>query len=352
MKEMNFYPGPSRVYDKIPDYVREAYMDGILSVNHRSGEFMSLMEQTKKTLREKLLIPGNYEIAFTSSATETWEIIAQSLTEKGSQHFFNGSFGEKWTNYAGKIVPVKPMPFGIDEQLPACYTGKDTDVLCVTQNETSNATQVPMSRLKALRANNEGKIIAVDTTSSMGGIMIDYGLADVWYASVQKCLGLPAGMGLLILSPNAVNKAEKIGDRDRYNSLLQIVENSRKNQTPHTPNVLSVYLLNRTQSESKGIVYTSGIVQKRYRKYAGLFERHDGFRFLTANEAVRASTVLALRHHDVPGLKSRARENGMVLGNGYGPWKNTTFRIANFPAVHNSEVEKLIAFLGDGPLRG
>jgi phosphoserine aminotransferase len=29
------------------------------------------------------------------------------------------------------------------------------------------------------------------------------------------------------------------------------------------------------------------------------------------------------------------------LGNGYGKWKNSTFRIANFPAIEEFEITKL-----------
>ncbi len=341
---MNFYPGPSRVYSSVPEYIYEAYMEGIMSINHRSDEFMTLMESTKKILRERLLIPDDYEIAFTSSATECWEIIAQSLTQKGSQHFFNGSFGEKWASYAGEIVQTKISQFGINEKLPTGDISKDIDVLCVTQNETSNATQVAMKSLEMLRVENEDKIIAVDVTSSVGGVMIDFKLADVWYASVQKCLGLPAGLGLMILSPFAVQKAEKMAVRNRYNSLLHIIENTRKNQTTYTPNVLGVYLLNRTQEASKGIKTIAEKVENRFKAYEAFFEENGDFQFLISNPAVRSHTVLALESKEVELLKSQARNRGLILGNGYGPWKNSTFRIANFPAIKSREVEKLIEF--------
>ena len=73
---ISFYPGPSRVYDEIPRYVKEAHQRGILSLNHRSPEFEELSKKTIALLREKLNIPRTYTVLFASSATECWEMIA------------------------------------------------------------------------------------------------------------------------------------------------------------------------------------------------------------------------------------------------------------------------------------
>lgn len=344
MKQANFYPGPSRVYSNITEYIYEAYMDGIMSINHRSREFMDMMVETKSILHDKLQIPEDYEILFTSSATECWEILAQSLTVHKSQHFYNGAFGEKWADYASNLVSVVRVPFGLNDQLPVHEVLADADLIGVTQNETSNATQVPMSTMQQLRKQAEGKLIAVDVTSSLAGIRIDYTAADVWYGSVQKCFGLPAGMGIMLLSPQAVQAAEKIGENKHYNSLLRLVENARKNQTSYTPNVLNIFLLNRTQAVSRGIDYVSAKLAKRMEAYEELFDHTDGFSHLVENPEVRSETVLAIQAAAPDKIKAKALERGIVLGSGYGPWKSSTFRIANFPAIKTKEVEKLLSF--------
>lgn len=303
---------------------------------------MALMADTQNVLREKLLIPQNYQIVFTSSATECWEIISQSLVRKNSQHFFNGAFGEKWADYAENLHSIVKTQFGINEVLPIGAIVK-ADVYCVTQNETSNATQVKLGYMKILREEVDG-LIAVDVTSSFGGVMLDYFLADIWYGSVQKCLGLPAGMGFMILSPFAINMAEKIGENGHYNSLLRILDNAKKNQSSYTPNVLGIYLLNKTQKASKGIEYTDEKLKARYHQYVELFEKMENINFLIENKEVRSTTVLAMRTEDPAQLKTDAMKCGIVLGNGYGPWKSNTFRIANFPAIKTREVDKLIDF--------
>ena len=44
-------------------------------------------------------------------------------------------------------------------------------------------------------------------------------------------------------------------------------------------------------------------------------------------------------------IKKSAKAKGFLLGDGYGELKSTTLRIANFPALKDSEVKKLMKFL-------
>ena len=102
----NFYPGPSKIYDQVADYAADAFKKGILSINHRSPVFEDLYRLTKDRLFSFLNVPKNYHLVFTSSATECWEIISQSLVEESSFHIYNGNFGKKWFEYAAKLKPA------------------------------------------------------------------------------------------------------------------------------------------------------------------------------------------------------------------------------------------------------
>jgi phosphoserine aminotransferase len=44
-------------------------------------------------------------------------------------------------------------------------------------------------------------------------------------------------------------------------------------------------------------------------------------------------------------IKKSAEKEGMQMGGGYGPLKASSFRIANFPAISDSEFQHLISFL-------
>lgn len=343
-----FYPGPSKVYPQVEEYLHEAFHAGILSVNHRSATCMDLTRSVLTHLHRQLQIPEDYTIYFISSATEVWEIIAQSLTKKESLHCFNGAFGAKWYEYAGKLVEkVTALRFDVNqpltqEEVNRLPTHCEPDVLCVTHNETANGTTV--RDWTPLVAKFPEAIIAVDATSSLGGVNLPWQTADVWFASVQKCLGLPAGMAVMVCSPKALERAFDINDRSFYNSLLFIHENFQKFQTHYTPNVLGIFLLNKVMEHIDPITVIEKKVANRARAWYRFFE--DSIlpvTCLVSNPAVRSDTVITIQGSEssIAYIKAITEQHGITLGNGYGAWKNTTFRIANFPAISDLEIDEL-----------
>ena len=347
---ISFSPGPSKVHDRLPFYLKDAYDQGILSANHRSATFMHLYQGTEELIKEKLDIPTDYKLLFTSSATENWEIIAQSVVEKSSYHIFSGSFGKKWFGFAqhlNRSTQSYQLDSNREVDVQSLDLGVEFDLIAITQNETSNATQVSMKALEALKEKFPDKMIAVDATSSMAGVYLDFKLADIWYASVQKCFGLPAGLGLLVLSPKAIQKVKSKGEKGRYNSLSFMLENAENFQTHYTPNVMGIYLLNRSLQDSPFIVTTDGQTKERMDRLEAVVTQSETLDFLILNPLTRSKTVLGISGEEsfVSEIKKSAENNGMQLGSGYGPLKPTSFRIANFPAVTDEEFDELISFL-------
>ncbi|MER0439322.1 aminotransferase class V-fold PLP-dependent enzyme [Emticicia sp. W12TSBA100-4] len=341
---ITFYPGPSKVYPQVATYLQDAMNEGILSQNHRSTAFMEMLATCISVFKQKLNIPSDYEVYFTSSATECWEIVSQSLVKNHSHHIFNGAFGEKWFEYASRLGKTSSATkFDFQEILDKNLIS-DADVWCFTQNETSNATQIENSFFGKLHTE---ALIAVDVTSSMGGIELDWQSGDIWLASVQKCLGLPAGMGIMICSPKAIKRAEEIGERNHYNSLLFIRDNFRKFQTHYTPNILGIYLLMRVMQQVPDIQTINAQLTERAKDFYAFISHETNLNLLITNDEVRSKTVIAIKGSvdEISVLKQKAKENNIILGNGYGAWKDTTFRIANFPAIEDWEFDKLKTLL-------
>jgi len=346
---ISFYPGPSRVHDEIPGYVQDAHELGVMSINHRSDAFMAISERTVSLLKQRLNIPSDYTIFYTSSATECWEIIAQSLITDKSYHLYNGAFGQKWHEYTQRLHSgATAVPFGVEEKLdPAKLTFPEEGVICITQNETSNGTQVPSALIKRIKKNHPQHLVAVDAVSSMAGIVLDFKAADVWFASVQKCFGLPAGLGLMICSPQAIERSNHIAEKDHYNSLTFMTSMMTRWQTPCTPNVLGIYLLMRVLEDSENIKDTHEKTVARQEDWIAFLSERNKIAPLVSNGAVQSHTVVpvtgdadTLQH-----IKTLAKKNDILLGEGYGEWKSTTFRIANFPALKKKEIKKLMKIL-------
>ncbi len=346
---ISFYPGPSRVYDNIPRFVDDAYNQGILSMNHRSDEFMLLCKNTITLIKEKLDVPSSYSVFFASSATECWEIIAQSLIREKSTHIYNGAFGEKWYTYTKRLRPqAENIYFNPAASLDtSSLKNLQTEVICLTQNETSNGTQLSRRSISIIKKENPKAIIAVDATSSMAGIYLDFKTADVWFASVQKCFGLPAGLAVIICSPRALQQAQSIHEVSHYNSLMFINEMMDKCQTPCTPNVLGIYLLMRVLKKRKPIGFVDHKIKNRSHVWKKFIRKSTNLKLYINNQDVLSDTVLALtgKPELIAEIKKKAKAKGLILGDGYGSLKNATFRIANFPAIKKMEIEKLQKFL-------
>lgn len=346
---ITFYPGPSKIYPQVREYLNEAFDSGILEMNHRSETFMELLKETLEVFKEKQGIPADFEVFFTSSATEAWEILAQSVIRGRVQFLYNGAFGKKWFKYTvtnpalSASTVIRGSRYQLDETIEAVELDEAAAFYCAVQNETSNGTYINNNLLSVLPSE---ALKCFDITSSLGAQKIDFTKGDFWLASVQKGLGLPSGMGVLICSPKGLKEAEKVNERNHYNSLNFIRENFKKYQTNYTPNILNIFLLNRISREIDPIRIIDEKLKKRADGLYTFFEK-EGYNSLVKNELCRSQSVLAFEvdPKHLSKLKNTANEHGILIGNGYGEWKESSFRIANFPAITDGETEQLKNFI-------
>ena len=180
----------------------------------------------------------------------------------------------------------------------------------------------------------------------MAGYHLDFNNADIWYASVQKCFGLPSGMAILICSPKAVDRAKELNINQHYNDYSFILQNTLKHQTTHTPNILGIYLLYKLLADLPCIEKIHKKVLEKSKAWYTYLEEHPSLSPLISSNNVRSPTVIAVQS-DVKAISSLLEEcekEGFLLGKGYGKWKKNTFRIANFPAIEKKEIELLKHF--------
>lgn len=330
----------------VPQWAIEIFEEGLTSCNHRSSEIIACYRRTVVGLQEKLLVPPDYTILFTSSATECWEILAQSFSEDSFIHIFNGAFGAKWAGVSRKLGnSVRTVSYDTNTPLPDLQL-PPSDWICLTHCETSNGTYISDSQITILKKQYPERLVAVDATASLGGIHIPWESTDYVFASVQKCLGLPSGMAVLICSPQAAKRALQQNITTHYNSLANSLPLAQQYQTTHTPNILGICLLMKLMENSASIHLVNNQVQKKATQWYEWLTQ-QGFNLLVSNNTVRSPTVIAIQAAEdyIVHLKSAAAQHGFVLGNGYGKWKNTTFRIANFPAITTTEITALQEFL-------
>ena len=354
---VNFTPGPSQLYFTVADHVRQAFKEGVPSLSHRSKRFEQISKEATDGLRELLKLPSGYHIFFTASATEIWERIFQNLVEQTSFHFVNGSFSKRFqetglqlNKNALKTEAAAGDGFHGYADVPA-----GTELIAVTHNETSTGVAVPIDWITELRDKNPATLIAVDAVSSLPYPDFDYSRVDTVFFSVQKGFGLPAGLGVWMVNEKCVAKAKALSSKKistgSYHNIETLLAHAEKNQTPETPNVLAIYLLAKVVADflRRGI---DNIRKETEYKAAILYkalENHPAASPFVKEKKYRSRTVVVAQCQEAHTEKiaSLLQTKGLYPGDGYGPFKKTQLRFANFPAHSKEQFELLVDTLAE-----
>jgi phosphoserine aminotransferase len=352
IKKIFFTPGPSELYPTLSKHISTALEEKIGVISHRGKQFQSIYAHAADGLRNLLQIPDNFHIFFLSSATEIWERIIQNCVEHTSFHCVNGSFSKRFYEFAGELGLQglkQEAPFGKGFYPDQFEVPAQAEIICLTQNETSSGVCMPVADINKFRDKNKEALIFVDAVSSLPYPAFDFNRIDSTYFSVQKCFGLPAGLGVWILNEKCIARAESLLQKGKsigtYHSIPSMLSKARINQTPETPNVFYLYLLGKVIEDMnlKGIA----AIRKETEEKAGLLyeyiETSSNFSFAVEDIAHRSqTTVVANTKISSAEVNKLLEPFDLAVGSGYGNYKDQQIRIANFPAYSTEAVSTLI----------
>lgn len=350
-------PGPSQLYFTAEDHIKSALKENIGSISHRSSQFQQLCKEAISQTRLLLGVPENFYLVFTSSATEVWERLIQNCVDEKSIHFVNGSFSSKFRDFAdqlGKETTTVEAPFGTGFSLEQIEKNYAAEFISVTQNETSSGVCFPLEDIASLRKSNPEAIIAVDAVSSIPFPQFDFSIIDSLYFSVQKGMGLPAGLGVWIFNEKCKAKAEALLQKGKsigtFHTIPSLLKNMEKYQTPATPNVFGIYLLGKVAANmnQKGIDTIRTETQVKSSALYQAIENHPLLSAFVSEKKHRSQTVIVADVQQSSNEKMISfllEKGGMLVGKGYGDFKSTQIRIANFPAISKELVWQLIDLL-------
>lgn len=342
-----FTPGPSELYFTVPDHMKTALTEKVASISHRSAQFQKYFKHASEQLRTLLNVPETHHIVFTSSANEIWERILQNGVKEHSFHFVNGAFSKKFYDFGvqlGKSPQKVEVPFGEGFTEEHLAIPANMEMIAVTQNETSAGVSFPVEYLPTLRKNNPDALITVDAVSSVPYPEFDYSTIDSVYFSVQKGMGLPAGLGVWILNDRCVEKATQLKNEGlsvgTYHSIPSLLKKAEVFQTPATPNVLGIYLLGKVVEDMNR---RGAAVIRQETNYKAAFmyqalENSPYFEPLVKEKSHRSKTVIVAKclEKTPAEILEYFAQKKMILGSGYGSHKTEQIRIANFP-THSKE---------------
>ncbi|GJE62733.1 aminotransferase class V-fold PLP-dependent enzyme [Methylobacterium trifolii] len=249
-----FVPGPTN----IPDRVMRAMV--VQSEDHRSVDFPALTKPLFEDTKKVFGSTTGTIFLFPASGTGIWESALSNTLARGDKVLASrfGQFSHLWIDMANRLgldVVVQEEAWGtganperIGEALRA-DTNHDIKAVMVVHNETATGVTSDIGAVrKAIDAAGHPALLFVDGVSSIGSLPFK---ADEWkvdcaIAGSQKGLMLPAGLGVICVSPKAIKIAEgSSGSNDRLARVYFDWEDHKKQNHlgyfPYTPSLPLLY---------------------------------------------------------------------------------------------------------------
>lgn len=358
MFDITFNPGPSQISPETKQDLRDALQARVPEMSHRSAAFTGLSGLAVEGLRRFFAIPDKYAVLYAPSATDAMELIARNCVAASSFHFTCGGFGELFGEIAernGKTATRDAAAWGTLNAFDTAAVPQTCELIAVTHCETSTGVMCRNTDISRLRRAYPEKLIAVDVTSIAGACALPIAEADLWFFSVQKGMGLPSGLGVLVLSPRAVERSARLAAEGRNRAgLFRFGEMAAlmraKRQTINTPNILAIHLLGK-QLERWNAAGGIGPIEEATRAKAallyGCIESRRSISCYVAEPGHRSLSVACLRAapETIMRLHAKAGERGLVLGTGYGRLNGSVIRIANFPSLSTEDIRRAAAVI-------
>jgi aspartate aminotransferase-like enzyme len=361
---MLWIPGPTEVR---PELLAECARP---MIGHRSADMKELIARLDPHLRLAFGLREESTAAVAVHTCSATGIMESSLIGAGRRILclVNGAFSKRWSEIAallGKDVTVFAVPWGaapdpgkvgeiLREQGPF-------DALTLISNETSTGVRTPLAPFGKLLREHPSTLLLVDVVSYLAGAPVDFDVhgLDLAFAGSQKALALPPGITVLCASQRFLERARAQKLRGFYLDPVRIVEGHAKRETPSTPAISLYFALARQLEDISGGVTLppSERSLRGARAWTARFEKHTRMQRATAGWAKlhglellpapehASTTVSCIRagRCDVAALLNGLKTKGERIGNGYGEWKDRSFRIGHMGDHTEEGLARLLA---------
>ncbi len=343
-----------------PSKVRPAQLEALaatgrslLGTSHRQQTVKSLVGRLRAGLGELFSLPDGYEVVLgLGGATAFWDIATFGLVQERAQHAVMGEFSSKFA------ASTRGAPFLADPSIVSAEPGSaprfqpesGVDVYAQPHNETSTGVMMPVQRVAGADA---GALLLVDATSGAGGLPVDISEADAYYFAPQKCFASDGGLWVALMSPAALERAERIAAGDRwippFFDLPTAIDNSRKDQTYNTPALATIFMFVEQvewmleQGGLKWCVERTTESSSRLYDWAQQSPHAQPFVAEPQHRSLVVGTIDFDDSVDAAALAKTLRANGILDTEPYRKLGRNQLRIGMFPAVEPDDVQALTA---------
>jgi phosphoserine aminotransferase len=344
--------GPSKVRPAAVSAL-SAVATSYLGTSHRQKTVRDQVARLRRGFAEFFGLPDGYEVILGNGGTTAfWEVATFGLVRDRAQFASFGEFGAKFAKavrdapFLGEPTVRKADP----GSAPTLAAEPGVDVYATPHNETSTGVAVPVRRPEGI---DDDALFLVDATSAAGGLDVDVRETDVYYFAPQKCFASDGGLWVALMSPAALARATEIKESGRYIpaflDLVTAIDNSRLEQTYNTPALATIFL---AAEQTEWMLGQGGLswATKRTAESAavvyGWAERSEVATPFVTDPGLRSNVVATIDLTDAVDasvVSKVLRANGIVDTEPYRKLGKNQLRVALFPAVEPSDVEKLTA---------
>lgn len=347
-----FLPGPTEVRDE----VMAAMMQPMIP--HRGSAFEQLFERLQRGLRPLFKTERPVYIS-SSSATGMMEAGIRCAPPGRILSLVNGAFSERFAHIASmcdRDVDRYEVAWGQVHTIPQLEERLSMRKYVATTVVHSETSTGALNDVRAVSdcAHRHGAVCLVDSVSGLGGaeLHFDDWKLDYLLTGSQKALALPPGLSFAVASPTFVDQANSTPARGVYFDLVELDAYARRNQTPSTPTLSLFYAL---EVQLKSIAAEG--VEARWTRHKAMAARTQdwlahigdktGKRLVNiAPLGSQSPTVSTIRlPADLPSeaFTAAVAKRGIVVGNGYGKLKSSTFRIGHMGDHTIETVDRCLA---------
>jgi alanine-glyoxylate transaminase/serine-glyoxylate transaminase/serine-pyruvate transaminase len=305
-----FVPGPTNVPERILRAMHRAMED------HRSSAFPDLATGVLRDLKQVFKTATGQAFIFPATGTGGWEAALVNTLSPGDRLLAPryGQFSHLWIDLAqrhGLRVDIIDVDWGEGapaeriEEILTGDTAHEIKGVLIVHNETATGVTSDVAAVRrAMDAAQHPALLYVDGVSSIGSIdfRMDEWKVDLAITGSQKGMMLPAGLGLVCASPQALAARERAKCPRVFFDFGDMIKANATGYFPYTPSIPMLYGLR----ESLDILFEEGL-----------------------------ETVLARHHRLADGVRAAVRAWGLKLCAKAPKWYSDTVSAILVPDGYN-----------------
>ncbi len=243
MKVHNFYAGPSILSEFAVEETIKAIKNfantglSLMSVSHRSKEFVAVMDEVQQLFKELLNIPEGYSVLFVGGGASTqFAMIPMNIMQKKAFFINTGAWSTKAIKEAkafGEVVEVSSKDKNFN-YIPKNYEiPTDADFVHITTNNTIYGTEFKEDIDSPVN-------LVADMSSNIFSRTIDVSKYAIIYGGAQKNLA-PSGVTFVIIKNEILGKVER-----HIPTMLNYETHIKKGSMFNTPPVVPIFVALQT----------------------------------------------------------------------------------------------------------